>query len=165
MNKKCLFVDMDGVLCEYHTDVSPKQLMAKGYFSSLKPREKTLQAVKGLLAYPEYDIFILSSVIKECCEQSKAEKNEWLNKYLPEIPHNHRIFPLCGSDKAAAVKNIGKNDILIDDHSPNLFLWTKAGGTGIKVLNECNGLKGSFDKGPRLKIDNINVLLKALQNL
>ena len=162
--KKCIFFDMDGVLCEYH-DVTLKQLMTKGYFSSLKPREKTLQTVKELLAFPEYDIFILSSVIKECCEQSKAEKNEWLNKYLPKIKHDHRIFPLCGSNKAAAVKNISKNDILIDDHSPNLFLWTNAGGTGIKVLNECNGLKCSFDKGPRVKIDNINVLLKVLRNL
>ena len=161
---KCLFVDMDGVLCEYHY-VTQNQLMTKGYFSSLKPREKTLQAVKGLLAFPEYDIYILSSVIKECCEQSKAEKNEWLNIYLPEIKPDHRIFPLCGSNKAASVKNIGMNDILIDDHSPNLFMWTNAGGTGIKVLNECNGLKGSFDKGPRVKIDNINVLLKVLRNL
>ena len=151
--RKRIFIDMDGVLCEYRPEASVDDMMQNGYFASLKPRKEMLEAVKGLIEFGKYDVYVLSAVIAECAEQSKYEKNEWLDRYIPEIGSSHRIFTLCGTNKADAVDSITLTDILLDDHSPNLEAWINAGGKAIKVLNECNGTNGTFVTGPRLKID------------
>ena len=84
---------------------------------------------------------------------------------IPEIDRSHRIFTMCGTNRADAVGRITGNDILPDDHSPNLEAGIKAGGKAIKVLNEYNGVNGTFITGPRLKINNTDTLLKALASI
>ena len=163
--RKRIFIDMDGVLCEYRPAASVDDMMQNGYFASLKPRKEMLDAVKGLIKFGKYDVYVLSAVIAECAEQSKFEKNEWLDRYIPEIGSSHRIFTLCGTNKADAVESITLTDILLDDHSPNLQAWINAGGKAIKVLNECNGMNGTFVTGPRIKIDSTTTLLRALTNI
>lgn len=163
--RKRIFIDMDGVLCEYRPEASVDDMMQNGYFASLKPRKEMLDAVKGLIKFGKYDVYVLSAVIAECAEQSKFEKNEWLDRYIPEIGSSHRIFTLCGTNKADAVESITLTDILLDDHSPNLEAWINAGGKAIKVLNECNGMNGTFVTGPRIKIDSTTTLLRALTNI
>lgn len=160
-----VFIDMDGVLCEYRSEATFEDMKSCGYFSSLAPRMEMVKSVRGLIKLDKYDVYVLSAVILECSEQSKKEKMEWLDKYVPEIDDAHRIFTICGTSKAKAIDEISSNDILLDDHSPNLNDWVKSGGKAIKVLNECNGLRGTFVTGPRLKIDNTATLLHALSNV
>ena len=42
-------------------------------------------------------------------------------------------------------RKLGKMDILVDDHTPNLTRWETAGGTGVKWLNGINGKNGRFE--------------------
>lgn len=51
---------------------------------------------------------------------------------------------------------------LSEDHSPNFNEWIEAGGKAIKILNEYNGLNGTFVTGPRLKIKSTYMLRSAL---
>ena len=51
---------------------------------------------------------------------------------------------------------------LSEDHSPNFNEWIEAGGKAIKILNEYNGLNGTFVTGPRLKINSTSMLRRAL---
>lgn len=162
-NKKRIYVDMDGVLAEYKTTASIEEMETEGYFRSLRPRTNMIAAVKALFHANVMEIFVLSSVLPQCKEQSEKEKNEWLNEFLPEIDSEHRLFAICGKSKAETVSDISENDILIDDHSPNLESWVKAGGKAIKVLNEVNGLKGTFVTGPRVKIEKPTDLFEAIQ--
>ena len=159
---KRIFIDMDGVLCEYRSNASLEDMMQAGYFSSLAPRTKMIEAVKGLLKLKKYDVYVLSAVIPECADQSRKEKRAWLDRYIPEIDDSHRIFSICGTSKANAVHHIIADDILLDDHSLNLKEWINAGGKAIKILNECNGINKTFMAGPRLKIENTATLLHAL---
>lgn len=160
--KNRVFIDMDGVLCEYRPEAKMADMMSSGYFASLAPRSEMVEAVKGLIKLDQFDVYVLSAVISECAEQSKREKMKWLDKYIPEIDAYHRFFTICGTSKSAAIKDLSSNDILLDDHSPNLNEWIEAGGKAIKILNEYNGLNGTFVTGPRLKINSTSMLRRAL---
>lgn len=163
--KKRVFIDMDGVLCEYRPEAKITDMMSSGYFASLAPRSEMVEAVKGLIKLDQFDVYVLSAVISECAEQSKREKMKWLDKYIPEIDAYHRFFTICGTSKSEAIKDLSSNDILLDDHSPNLNEWIEAGGKAIKILNEYNGLNGTFVTGPRLKINSTSMLRRALLNV
>ena len=160
--KNRVFIDMDGVLCEYRPEAKITDMMSSGYFASLAPRSEIVEAVKGLIKLDQFDVYVLSAVISECAEQSKREKMKWLDKYIPEIDAYHRFFTTCGTSKSEAIKDLSSNDILLDDHSPNLNEWIEAGGKAIKILNEYNGLNGTFVTGPRLKIKSTSMLRRAL---
>ena len=80
----------------------------------------------------------------------EAEKEAWLDRYLPEIDTQHRIFVPCGSPKSAFVpEGIKKSDVLLDDYSQNLHEWK---GKGIKLMNGINGTRGSW-QGARISAD------------
>jgi len=150
--KKRVFIDMDGVLCEYRTGVDVSEMEQDGYFAGLAPRQDMIEAVNNLIASGTADVFILSSVLPASQVQATLEKNGWLDRFLPAVDAAHRFFPVCGTDKAEAAGVRGALDILCDDYSHNLQLWTAAGGSAIKILNEVNGKSGTFTAGPRLRI-------------
>ncbi len=162
-DKKRVFLDMDGVLCEYRENASVEDMHADGYFRSLRPRQPMLDAVKRLIETGETEVFILSAVFPERKNEATAEKNEWLNEYLPMINSDHRIFPLCGTDKAGAVSGISRSDVLLDDYSKNLFSWALAGGSAVKILNEVNGKLGTFMAGPRLRVTSRDDLVNTIR--
>ena len=149
---KRVFLDMDGVLCEYRENDTVEDMHRDGYFRDLAPRSSMLDAVKYLMDSGKAEVFVLSAVFPERQTEATAEKNDWLNKHLPAIDNNHRIFTLCGTAKSDAVKDLSESDILCDDYSDNLFAWQRAGGKAVKILNEINGKKGRFVSGPRLRI-------------
>ena len=151
--RKRVFIDMDGVLCEYRTGVDVSEMEQAGYFAGLAPRRKMIDAVNYLIESGMADVFVLSSVLPGSRSQATMEKNAWLDRFLPAVDWQHRIFPVCGTDKAAAVGASAGTDILCDDYSHNLRQWSSAGGTAIKILNEVNGKNGTFTAGPRLRID------------
>ena len=73
-----------------------------------------------------------------------AEKNRWIDKYLPEIDAQHRIFPPCGADKKEFIEGgVGPKDFLLDDYSVNLNSWEPP-ARGIKIMNGINGTKGTW---------------------
>lgn len=162
-NKKRIFIDMDGVLCEYNTGAELSDLEKAGYFANLRPCRKMVKAVRHLLSSRRAEVYILSAVLSQCAERSREEKNQWLDRYLPEIGADHRIFTLCGESKAEAVHGIKKSDVLCDDHSPNLQEWIRSGGSGVKILNGINGLSGTFTRGPRVKIEKKRDLARAVE--
>jgi len=134
MDKKRVFVDMDGVLCEYREGTAVEDMEKKGYFYSLSPRKRMIEALNYLINSTDREVFILSAVIPSVEFQSKAEKNAWLDEHIPAIDQKYRIFTLCGMDKVAAVNGFNSNDVLFDDYSFNLSKWTAAGGEGCKNI-------------------------------
>lgn len=136
MNRR-LFIDMDGTLAEWKENESTDILYEKGYYEKLKPNEFLLQVIKGLVKKGE-DIYILSSFLNDS-KYALEEKNNWLDRYLPELSKNKRIFIKYGDNKALSVPNgVSKFDYLIDDYTKNLFDWNDAGGVAIKFLNGIN---------------------------
>ena len=136
-----LFFDMDGVLCEYRYEDDLSTLYQKGYFAKLRANQSFVQAVKKLLEDPKYDIYVISSVLSDS-KFARKEKEEWLNRLLPEIDQAHRIFPPCGPvhmDKKDAVPDgVREKDLLIDDYGKNVRSWP---GKYIKVSRDARDAK------------------------
>ena len=136
-----LYVDMDGTMTEYRTAATLDDYMTEGFYESLKPTE--LAAYCNTLARTREDleVYVLSIYI---LPPALKEKNEWLDCWCPNIDEAHRIILPNGSDKAKAIaqrtgKRLGRDDVLIDDHTPNLLSWKRSGGRAIKWLNGING--------------------------
>ena len=159
-DKPRLFVDMDGTLAEWRPislliendedrwDILNKLnelLLTPGYYKTLEPNRNIVDAIKILCK--KYDIYILSCVIeKEEIPNPISEKSEWLDKYLPEINKDHRIFVPDGHNKAHYIpEGIRKTDYLLDDYTKNLLEFKEAGGIGIKFNNNVNGRYGKWN--------------------
>lgn len=163
---KCrLFVDMDGTLnCfDNHID-SIDTLYKKGFFENLSPRN---QVIKGLKEFMKHDkeVYILTNISNS--KYAVDEKNKWIDKYLPDIDKQHRIFVPFGEDVFTYVQNkITPTDFLLDDSIENLKYWDK-NGTGIKLINEVNDKDSSWD-GEEIHCNKdslaIAYQLKSIQN-
>ena len=92
-----IFIDMDGTLAEWKDIASIKELYKKGYYESLKPNNYILDETRSLIKEGK-DIFILSSFLSDS-DFALHEKNNWLDKYLPELPKEKRIFVPYGDSK------------------------------------------------------------------
>lgn len=141
---KRLFVDMDGTLAVFNKVDKIEQLYEEGYFKNLEPNMNVVNAVKEIIErHPEIEVKILSAHLSDS-KYALAEKNEWLDKYLPEIKREDRIFPPCGEDKGKYIEGgYGENDYLLDDYTHNLKLWCPP-GQGVKLLNGINHTRGSW---------------------
>lgn len=139
---KRLFIDMDGTLAEFHPVDTMETLYEQGYFAQLAPHENVVNGIKTFMREnPDAEVFILSSVLTDS-PYAQTEKNEWLDRYLPEIGMENRIFVPCGSAKNEFVPGgVCENDVLLDDYSKNLHEWP---GQALKLMNGINGTKGSF---------------------
>ena len=145
---KRIFIDMDGTLARFHDEVQYLERMwEKDFFKNLKPFENMVEAVRELKSRNNAEIFILSAAIEGEPPYCKKEKHEWLNKYLPEIDEEHRIFTKVGVPKSSYILGgIDKDDYLIDDYNIGLEEWQEFGGTAIKCKNNINhkGLVGAL---------------------
>ncbi|MCI5668708.1 MAG: 5'-nucleotidase [Oscillospiraceae bacterium] len=147
-----IFVDMDGTLARFHDEVGYLERMyEKGFFSGLKPFQQAVQAIKELACDSnDYEIFILSATVDGeppyCCD----EKNQWLDRYCPEIDQAHRLFTRIGVPKSEYIPGgIQSDDILWDDYNKNLEEWDSDGGIAVKCKNNINhkGLRGPIWQG------------------
>ena len=126
----------------------------------MDPIPNVLNAIKQIIRDDaEIEVYILSAVLSDS-SYAIEEKNAWLDKYLPEVDVEHRIFPPCGQDKKQYV-SIKEKDFLLDDYTHNLNLWQPP-ARGIKLLNGINHTKGTwrydclrFDKDPCELAENI----------
>lgn len=156
-----IFIDMDGTLAEWKNIKSSNELYQKGYYQSLKPNNYILEETKKLIREGK-DIYILSSVLSDS-NYALKEKNIWLNKYLPELPTEKRIFVPYGDIKYKYLPSkITSFDYLIDDYTKNLLDWQKAGGTGIKFFNGINHIKGIWQGLLLREYENISKNLKCI---
>ena len=142
--KQRLFVDMDGTLAVFKPVDELETLYEQGYFLNLEPHENVVEAVGAIIAnHPEVEVNILSAVLMDS-EYALAEKNAWLDKYLPELDAAHRVFVPCGSDKKEGIPGgIRPDDFLLDDYTKNLNDWEPP-ARGIKLLNAINHTRGSW---------------------
>lgn len=145
-----IFIDMDGTLAEFHPVDTMETLYEKGYFAKLPPHENVVNGIKTFMREnPDAEVFILSSVLTDS-PYAQEEKNAWLDRYLPEIGMENRIFASCGSAKNEFVPGgVRENDVLLDDYSKNLHEWT---GKALKLMNGINGTKGSF-QGEKISVE------------
>lgn len=143
--KTRLFVDMDGVLAVFKPTNTLEVLYEEGYFKNLEPMPDMIQAVKEIIrGEPEIEVYILSAHLSDS-PYALDEKNQWLDRYLPEIPPGRRIFPACGEDKKAHIPGgVRGADCLLDDYTKNLSLWQPP-GKGIKLLNGINHTRGTWE--------------------
>lgn len=142
--KPRLFVDIDGTLAVFKPVDTLETLYEKGYFLNLAPHENVVAAVKEIVTnHPEIEVNILSAYLTDS-QYALQEKNEWLDRYLPEIDQTHRIFVPCGSDKKEGIGGIRSDDFLLDDYTHNLNEWQPP-ARGIKLLNAINHTRGSWE--------------------
>lgn len=147
---KRLFLDMDGTLARFHDEpLYLERMWEKGFFQELKPFREAVDGVRHFIKNnPDIKVFTLSASIGG--EYCLAEKNAWLDKYLPDIDKEYRIFSDMGKPKVDYIpKGIYENDCLYDDYNHNLEEWQNAGGIAIKCKNNINhkGLVGELWQG------------------
>lgn len=142
--KQRLFVDMDGTLAVFKQVDELETLYEKGYFLNLAPQKNVLAAVRELVVnHPEIEVNILSAYLTDS-QYALQEKNAWLDRFLPEIDRDHRVFVPCGTDKKEGIRDgIRKNDFLLDDYTKNLNEWQPP-ARGIKLLNGINHSRGTW---------------------
>ena len=148
--EKVLFVDLDGTMARFyeHTNYLEK-MYERGYFANLRPYDSLVYAVQQIALQKKMRVIILSTYPGEN-RYAKEEKEIWLHINLPHGGYEEIIVPMHYSKPAEAEKylgrKLGRNDYLLDDYTKNLKAWEKAGGTGIKCVNEVQGRvdKNSF---------------------
>lgn len=145
MKKVNLFIDMDGVLAVYHKNTS-KHMYTKGFFLNRPVIKHMMNLSKLLIGTNDYEVYILSSVINS--PYCVPEKNMWLEKYIPEIKQENRIFVPYGQVKAEFVAtkvNLENSvNVILDDYTNNLVKWKVPGALPIKVLNGINNTNGTW---------------------
>lgn len=153
MGKRRFFVDMDGTLAVFTPVDTVETLYEKGYYAELKPHANVIEGVKQFIqTESDTEVYVLSAVLEDS-PYALIEKNEWLDRHLPEVNQEHRIFLPCGKDKSEYVPGgISAADTLLDDYSTNLHQWQAAGGCAIKLMNGINGTRGSW-MGQRIAYD------------
>lgn len=164
-----IFVDMDDTLARFHDEnLYLERMFEKGFFRDLKPFSNAVDAIKRIIDnHPNVDVYVLSATITT--PYCLAEKNAWLDKYLPNVDKEHRILmessagfkSLCvpgnymyKDDNGKYHIKISENDILIDDYNKNLEGWERDGGTAIKAKNNINhrGLYGALWNGELIDV-------------
>ena len=140
--KSRLFIDLDGTVARFY-DASPnylEQMYEKGYFRNLQPYEEMTEGIKLFMEqHKDVEVFTLSAKVNGEPPYCEAEKQEWLDEYLPEIDREHRLFTEIGHNKAEYIPNgISKSDVLYDDYNKNLIDWENSGGVALKCHNNIN---------------------------
>lgn len=163
---KRLYLDMDGTLARFH-DVDKTFIEAmwqQGFYEGLQPFENILGAVRLFMErHPEVEVYVLSAVLDTDPPFVVGEKNAWLDRYLPEVPAERRIFTRAGHNKAEYIGQIGPKDYLLDDYNKNLREFQMSGAHSIKFRNDVNhqgkgaygGEKGPLWTGPMVSYDSM----------
>ena len=118
MDKKILYIDMDGVIVDFQSGIDSlsKEEYEKYYgrfflcpniFSKMKPMDGALDAVAKLSE--KYDTYILSGPGWDNAS-AWSDKYNWVHEYLPFM--RKRLI-------LSSHKNLNRGDYLIDDRTAN----------------------------------------------
>lgn len=139
MVRKRLLVDLDGTLARFHDEANYLECMyEKGFFANLKPFENMLEAIRILTKeYADIEVITCSAAVDS--PYCREEKDSWLDRYLPEIPNDRRLYTSIGKSKADYLPGgVSKNDYLLDDYNRGLYQFMHSGGSAIKCHNNIN---------------------------
>lgn len=138
--KLAIFVDMDGVVADYKfgegTNIKNN---VEGVYLNKRPIKTSIDIIKKINEEISDNVYILSSCYFK--EQSD-EKNKWLDKNMPFIKNNKRIFVMSNDfDSRKKLKieylkqylnaNSDEKIVLIDDTHEILFLAIKEFGDNV----------------------------------
>ena len=143
LHRTRVFVDMDGTVAEWLIN---GEWQKQGYFESLPAMETVCTAVKELRKDRHYIVKFLTCAPSD---EAQKEKLRWLLKMFEDIDEKDVIFVPYGENKSEYIVNPNKNDILLDDHTPNCLAWQ---GKAVKVMNGINGRGGRW-QGRRIYAD------------
>lgn len=147
MNKTRLFIDMDGTTSRFHDEVQYlERMFEEGFFRDLKPFEDVTNGFKRFAEQnTDIELYILSTTIDGEPPYCKTEKNEWLDKYMPYISAENRLFVPQGESKAAFAythSGASRGDLMIlfDDYNRNLREWEAwdSNFRAVKCINNIN---------------------------
>lgn len=109
--KKRLFLDMDGTLYQFDAAIEDEEghvqiekMYEPDFFVNLKPYPNMIEAVKLFMkVYPFVEVFTCSAVQYENMSGIVTQKNVCLDRDLPEIDIEHRIYPEMGTKKTISI--------------------------------------------------------------
>ncbi len=169
-------VDEDGA-------VQIEKMYERDFFEELEPFQNMVEMVKKIDegCRNHFEVFVLSAV--DCSEGRGfvEQKNAWIDKYLPHIDKEHRMYPEIGMSKVAVIPGgVKATDILIDDYNKNLREWEEVGGKAVKCINNVNhqgigrfgGDKGllwdgdvlSYDEEPDVLVEVIRTMAECYED-
>lgn len=138
MNKRRFFFDADGVLFQFDKTKTFEEVCAPGYFKTVTPVPVMLEVFRMLELMGE-DVYILTKAFDD--GHSREDKLFSFRQNLPGISNDRILFVSYSESKSDAVRALSKQDILIDDFTPNCKEW---GGTAVKLYNGYNGTNGTW---------------------
>lgn len=146
-----IFWDMDGVLAMWQEIASLSALYENGHFANL-PADRRLCEYAEELSKKGIETYLLTQYLHGSTTYI-PEKETWTKREMPGMEEKILFVP-SDTRKSDFVedwfkKDLTKNDILVDDHSPNLIPWELAGGTAIKWCNGFNDSRRSKFSGMR----------------
>jgi hypothetical protein len=155
-----IYLDMDGVLCDFFSEYAKLAGVNSGNYRDIPPAktDPTLQKMVGTDFFARLPKFsstdslvdmvsklgwttpgfkICSSPLRGDFDNSEKQKKVWLANNLKKSPNEVIITP----NKAKWAKQPdGTPNILIDDRGSNISSWEAAGGIGIKYQADENSL-------------------------
>lgn len=140
---KRLYVDMDGTLNKWRQAASLEELYSPNFFLNAEPHPEVLEAIRQMIKSNQAEVHILSAVLTDS-QHAVWEKEQWLQRYLPEIEPENIHFTACGQSKADNLPTLTADDYLLDDYTKNLSEWKSSGGTSIKLINDVNNTHGTW---------------------
>ena len=139
MNK--LFLDFDGTLVEFKY-VGADQYSAPKYIFSLEKHNNVIQAIKYIIRNEMMEVFLVGAVLPY--EHCITDRDEWFDRFLPEVDKAHRIYTPVGAKKADYI-NISKGDVFLDDWNGNLNELKHTNVEPVKLVNRVNDVHRTWD--------------------
>lgn len=131
---KKIFLDLDGTLARFNVPNALRRFEhEKDFFFNLLPY-KGIEKINQMATKGNVYIITASPNLS-----TDLDKLKWVQKYLPDLPHNNIVICRIGENKAFAIKRklniqIDNTCYLLDDYTKNLKEWEEVGGIGIKRI-------------------------------